>query len=266
MKDAVCHNLLFRTLESKQIDQILDAMWEKPVHQNEIIIRQGNKSIISFTIISLFFSGDDGDNFYVIDNGVYEIHVSKEADFRNPIKVGEYNQTGSFGELALMYNQPRSATIIASTDGILWVMGRQTFRKLILKHAFRKRQMYENFLRELEILQLLTDYERSNVADALIPIEYDQGETIIQQGEEGDRMFFIEDGECDIYMNEKFHKRLGKGEYFGELALLNHEPRSATIIAASPKVKLASLEVESFERLLGPCMDLIHRNTSKYLK
>jgi cAMP-dependent protein kinase regulator len=250
LKDAVCHSLLFRTLEAKQIDQILDAMWEKLVHQGDVIIRQG----------------DDGDNFYVIDSGVYEIHVSKDGDFHNSIKVGEYNQTGSFGELALMYNQPRSATIIANTDGILWVMGRQTFRKLVLKHAFLKRQMYENFLRELEILQSLTDYERSNVADALIPIDYNQGETIIEQGEEGDRMFFIEDGECDIYMNKKFHKRLSKGEYFGELALLKHEPRSATVVAASPKVKLASLEVESFERLLGPCMDLIHRNTSKYLK
>jgi len=212
------------------------------------------------------FSGDGGDNFYVFDNGVYDIYVSKEEGFRNPIKVGEYNQIGSFGELALMYNQPRSATIVAITDGILWLMGRQTFRKLVLKHAFRKRQLYENFLRDLTILQLLTDYERSNVADALIPVEYVEKEIIIKQGDEGDRMFFIEDGECDIYMNGNFRKRLSKGDYFGELALLNHEPRSATIIAASPKVKLASLEVESFERLLGPCMDLIHRNTSKYLK
>jgi cAMP-dependent protein kinase regulator len=165
-----------------------------------------------------------------------------------------------------MYNQPRSATIIATSDGIVWAMGRQTFRKLVLKHAFRKRQLYENFLRDLDILQSLTDYERSNVADALIPIDYYQNDVIIKQGDDGDRMFFIEDGQCDIYMNEKFHKRLNKGDYFGELALLNHEPRSATIIAASYKVRLASLEVQSFERLLGPCMDLLHRNTSKYLK
>ncbi|CAF0865839.1 unnamed protein product [Adineta steineri] len=250
LKEAVCHNLLFRTLEAKQMDQILDAMWEKNVKKGETIIKQG----------------DGGDNFYVIDNGIYEIYVSKQEDFRDPIKVGEYNQIGSFGELALMYNQPRSATIISSTDGILWVMGRQTFRKLVLKHAFRKRQMYENFLREVDILQSLTDYERSNVADALIPVEYDEKEIIIRQGDEGDRMFFIEDGECDIEMNGIFHKRLNKGHYFGELALLNHEPRSATVIAASTKVKLASLEVESFERLLGPCMDLMYRNTSKYLK
>lgn len=42
LKDAVCHNLLFRTLEAKQIDQILDAMWEKSVHDGETIIQQGD--------------------------------------------------------------------------------------------------------------------------------------------------------------------------------------------------------------------------------
>ncbi|CAF0981357.1 unnamed protein product [Adineta steineri] len=251
LREAVRYNFLFRTLELKQIDYILDAMWEKHVTKGEHIIQQGK----------------DGDNFYIIDKGLYEVYVLKESDSNNqPIKIGEYNQTGSFGELALMYNQPRSATIIAVTDGTLWVMGRQTFRKLVLKHAFRKRQMYENFLRDVDILQSLTDYERSNVADALIPIDFYQNDIVIKQGDEGDKMFFIEDGKCDIVVNEKCHKRLQKGDYFGELALLNHEPRSATVIAASHKVRLASLEVQSFERLLGPCMDLLHRNTSKYLK
>ena len=200
----------------------------------------------------------------MIDRGTYEVYVSKENE--EAMKIGEYNHSGSFGELALMYNQPRSATIRATSDGILWVMGRQTFRRLVLKHAFRKRRLYEKFLEHLDILQSLTDYERSNVADAIIPIDYYQHDMIIKQGDQGDRMFFIEEGLCDIYMNDKFHKRLHKGDYFGELALLNHEPRSATVIAASPKVRLASLEVQSFERLLGPCMDLMHRNTSKYIK
>jgi cAMP-dependent protein kinase regulator len=235
------------------------------------------ENILFNKVISIFYRflqysflhliGDDGDHFYVIDKGIYEVYVSKEGDSKNgPIKIGEYDHKGAFGELALMYNQPRSATVIATSDGILWVMGRQTFRKLVLKHAFRKRQLYEKFLEDLDILQSLTGYERSNVADALIPIDYLQNDIIIKQGDAGDRMFFIEDGQCDIYMDGIFHKRLNKGEYFGELALLNHEPRSATVIAASSKVRLASLEVQSFERLLGPCMDLIHRNTSKYRK
>jgi cAMP-dependent protein kinase regulator len=54
LKEAVCHNLLFRTLEGKQIDQILDAMWEKHVQEGEYIIRQG-KFLLFFTLIRIFF-------------------------------------------------------------------------------------------------------------------------------------------------------------------------------------------------------------------
>lgn len=45
--------------------------------------------------------------------GVFDIVVSGTC-------VGQYNNKGSFGELALMYNTPRAATIIATQDGALW--------------------------------------------------------------------------------------------------------------------------------------------------
>jgi cAMP-dependent protein kinase regulator len=54
LRDSVCHNLLFRTLEAKQIDQVLDAMWEKHVKKGEYIIRQG-KFIFIHSLKSLFF-------------------------------------------------------------------------------------------------------------------------------------------------------------------------------------------------------------------
>jgi cAMP-dependent protein kinase regulator len=57
--------------------------------------------------------------------------------------------------------------------------------------------------------------------------------------------------------------KLEKGKYFGELALIDHKPRSANVIAEG-KVKVAFLEVESFERLLGPCLDLMKRNSDLY--
>ena len=49
--------------------------------------------------------------------------------------VGAYDGQGSFGELALMYNMPRAATIIATSDGLLWAMvcTREIIRKNIIK-------------------------------------------------------------------------------------------------------------------------------------
>jgi len=50
-----------------------------------------------------------------LDSGVYDILVHGK-------KVGAYDNKGSFGELALMYNMPRAATIIATSTGTLWAM------------------------------------------------------------------------------------------------------------------------------------------------
>lgn len=55
--------------------------------------------------------------FLCICRGVYDIVVKKDGV---GCCVGQYNNKGSFGELALMYNTPRAATIIATEDGALW--------------------------------------------------------------------------------------------------------------------------------------------------
>jgi cAMP-dependent protein kinase regulator len=122
-----------------------------------------HKVVAGETVIQ---QGDDGDYFYVIEDGVY--HALKNSE-----KVFEYNGDGNFGELALMYNMPRAATIEVSTpqhphigpphpsscqaqtDGSLWAMDRQTFRKIVLHSAFKKRKMYESFLENVSLLKLL---------------------------------------------------------------------------------------------------------------
>jgi cAMP-dependent protein kinase regulator len=63
---------------------------------------------------------EDADNFYVIESGIYDVYVKN--DKQEPQHCWEYNNSGSFGELALMYNQPRAATIVARTAGKLWAL------------------------------------------------------------------------------------------------------------------------------------------------
>lgn len=88
------------------------------------------------------------------DRGVYNILVKTESE-SEPRLVGKYDNTGSFGELALMYNLPRAATIQAVTNGALWAMDRQTFRRILLKSACRKRKMYEALLESVPMLKTL---------------------------------------------------------------------------------------------------------------
>ncbi|KAF4524294.1 hypothetical protein B566_EDAN005350 [Ephemera danica] len=237
LADSVKNILLFRALDPEQMQDVLDAMFERKVEPNEYVIKQG----------------DDGDNFYVIESGSYLTFVKGDND-PEPRQVYKYENCGSFGELALMYNMPRAATIQAASIGSLWAMDRQTFRRILLKSAFRKRKMYESLIESVPMLKALEPYERMNLADALVPRSYADGEMIIQQGDAADGMYFIEAGEVS---------RVGKGGYFGELALVTHKPRAATAYAVNC-VKLAFLDVDAFERLLGPCMQIMKRNIEDY--
>lgn len=69
--------------------------------------------------------------------------------------VHTYEGSGSFGELALMYNMPRAASVRAQTAGALWAMDRHTFRRILLKSAFKKRKLYEELLDKVPMLKAL---------------------------------------------------------------------------------------------------------------
>lgn len=69
--------------------------------------------------------------------------------------IHTYHDKGSFGELALLYNMPRAATIQAASTGSLWAMDRQTFRRIVLKSAFKKRKMYEALIDGVPMLKAL---------------------------------------------------------------------------------------------------------------
>ncbi|XP_014673372.1 PREDICTED: cAMP-dependent protein kinase type II regulatory subunit-like isoform X2 [Priapulus caudatus] len=235
--------------EKEQLEEVMDAMFDMKVKPDDHIIDQG----------------DDGDNFYVIQSGTYDIFVKTDVGDKC---VGGYAGSGSFGELALMYNMPRAATIVATSEGSLWAMNRTTFRRILMKSAFKKRKMYEALLEGVPMLQTLEKYERMNLADALQPLSFDEDIAIIKQGDSADGMYFIESGTVCISVRNEANEdqevtRLSRGQYFGELALVTQKPRAATATSVEA-VKLAYLERQAFERLLGPCMDLMKRNVSLY--
>ncbi|XP_063977546.1 cAMP-dependent protein kinase type II regulatory subunit [Diachasmimorpha longicaudata] len=250
LSESVRNILLFRALDKEQMTDVLDAMFEKNVEPGDFIIRQG----------------DDGDNFYVIERGKFEVYVKGPTGADTLIHT--YDNGGAFGELALLYNMPRAATITAITKGTLWAMDRQTFRRIILKSAYNKRKMYEILLNKVPMLKSLQKYERMNLADALVSKPFFDGEQIIRQGDTADGMYFVEDGVVRITrINDNGREveinRVPAGGYLGELALVTHKPRAASAYAVG-NVKLAFLDVEAFERLLGPCMELMKRNIEDY--
>merc|ERR1712048_211382 len=171
--------LLFKSLDQDQMSQVLDAMFEKVVEPGENIIVEG----------------DDGDYFYIIEKGQYDCLKLIDGEQK---KVFQYEDKGSFGELALMYNAPRAATIVSTTPGSLWAMDRQTFRRIVVKATAKKRRAYEEFLKKVEILSVLEEHEVTKVADAIETKEYADGQMIFSQGDAPDYFYIVVDGEVDI--------------------------------------------------------------------
>ncbi|EHB15742.1 cAMP-dependent protein kinase type II-alpha regulatory subunit [Heterocephalus glaber] len=253
----VCKDiLLFKNLDHAQLSEVLDAMFERTVKMDEHVIDQG----------------DDGDNFYVIERGTYDILVTKDNQTRS---VGQYDNRGSFGELALMYNTPRAATIVATSEGSLWGLDRVTFRNIIVKNNAKKRKMFESFIESVPLLKSLEVSERMKIVDVIGEKNYKDGERIITQGDKADSFYIIESGEVCIMIRSKTKTnkdagsqeveiaRCHKGQYFGELALVTNKPRAASAYAVG-NVTCLVMDVQAFDRLLGPCMDIMKRNVSHY--
>jgi len=70
--------------------------------------------------------GDVGDNFYIVESGEYEVFLKQTGDE----KVHAYTSGDAFGELALMYNSPRAATVKCASAGSLWGLDQNTFRQI----------------------------------------------------------------------------------------------------------------------------------------
>lgn len=265
IKVSIGNNFLFRNLDEEQYLDVVNAMSEKRVANGTTVIEQGGV----------------GDFFYVVESGTLDCFIGET-------KVTNYEAGGSFGELALMYNAPRAATIVATSDCVLWALDRITFRTILMENTSRKRRMYETFLSEVVLLKSLESYEQHKIADALESVYFENGEEVVKQGDVGDQFYIIESGEAVVLKTDSNGvqqqvNQLQRGSYFGgnyrkesisngrlillyekiELALLNDSPRAATVVAHG-RLKCATLGKKAFTRLLGPVLDILKRNSENY--
>jgi CRP-like cAMP-binding protein len=90
-----------------------------------------------------------------------------------------------------------------------------------------------DLLKRVPIFEGLDNRELQRIAASMKPRTFRAGDTVTTEGQGGVGFFVIEDGEARVTIHGDERRRLGPGDYFGEVALLTDRPRTATITAES---------------------------------
>lgn len=238
-------SFMFAALEAKDMDIVLKAM-------KECVFSAGTKVITE---------GENGDFLFVIEKGNLEC-IKTIGGEDKVVKV--VNEGDVFGELALLYNGPRAANVVAKEECVCWQLERDTFNNVVKDASVRKREKYDAFLKSVTLLAGIDDYMRSQVSDALKPEVFQKGEVIVKQDEPGDKFYIIEEG--TLYADKGGQKVMdyNSGDYFGELALLKNQPRAASVIVTSDTVKVLSMSRQAFNKMLGPLQGILAQGGTKY--
>lgn len=236
---AFSKSYMFASLTKPDIESLACTMGMVDVAKGENIITQG----------------ETGDYLYVLESGEFSVIVDNQV-------VSSIEPGVCFGELALLYNAPRQATVRATTDALVFSLEREAYRYIVAQSSSGKNMEIQQALSKVPLLSSLTEGQMDKLCEAVEIFPYKEGDVIIQKGSEGNVFYMIKEGSVDVSeMGEKFaNHTLSEGEYFGERALITGEPRAATITAKSPTVLLMALDRDAFISLLGPLKELLDFN------
>ncbi|EGT40013.1 CBN-EGL-4 protein [Caenorhabditis brenneri] len=234
IRDAVQKNDFLKQLAKEQIIELVNCMYEMRARAGQWVIQEG----------------EPGDRLFVVAEG--ELQVSREGVLLGKMRAGTV-----MGELAILYNCTRTASVQALSDVQLWVLDRSVFQMITQRLGMERHSQLMNFLTKVSIFENLSEDRISKMADVMDQDYYDGGHYIIRQGEKGDAFFVINSGQVKVTQQIEGEKEpreirvLNQGDFFGERALLGEEVRTANIIAQAPGVEVLTLDRESFTKLIG---------------
>uniref|UniRef100_A0A8C2HPI3 cGMP-dependent protein kinase n=1 Tax=Cyprinus carpio TaxID=7962 RepID=A0A8C2HPI3_CYPCA len=213
IKSAILDNDFMKNLEMSQIQEIVDCMYPVDYGKNSCIIKEG----------------DVGSLVYVMEEG--RVEVTKEG-----LKLCTMGPVKVFGELAILYNCTRTATVRTVTSVKLWAIDRQCFQTIMMRTGLIKHTHYED------------------------------GDYIIRQGARGDTFFIISKGKVTMTREDcpgqepVYLRSMGKGDSFGEKALQGEDIRTANVIAAE-SVTCLVIDRDSYKHLIGGLEDVSNKGS-----
>ncbi|KAJ3610689.1 hypothetical protein NHX12_022781 [Muraenolepis orangiensis] len=236
---AMVKNDFLKKLEAQHLRELVDSMYPMEYTQGQLVIQEG----------------EAGNYLYVLAEGLLEV-------IQNGKLLGEMLPGTAFGELAILYNCKRTATVKALSCALIWALDRQTFQSIMMRTTQARNQEYFNFLRSVSLLKDLPEEKLAKIVDCLEIDYFNRGEFIIREGEEGNTFFIIAKGEVTVTQTIEVCgqpqeiKTLGVGDYFGEKALISEDVRSANIVCNANDTQCLVVDRENFNQMVGTYEEL----------
>jgi cytochrome P450/CRP-like cAMP-binding protein len=224
--------------EAEELKRFVSSVERRSYRPGETIIRQG----------------EPAEHFFVLTEGTVE--VLREEAGKPAAHLADIAAGGYFGEIGLLHGVPRTATVVARSPVQVLAIGRELFTHMVAEHDMISGELAEMARRRVMANQLaaaipgLDRASLAKVSSSLQRVELPAGAIIVKQGDAADRFYVIVGGEAEVVSEYAEREdivlaRLGPGEYFGEIGLLQNRARTATVRAATA-LELLALEREPF--------------------
>lgn len=203
---------------------------------------------------TVFEEGQPGLNFFIVAKGILEVTVGEKS-------LGVIKRGTGFGELALLDDSPRTATVRTIEHTYLWGLDRNTFRKAVRHINSLNYLENRQFLDSVPFFENLTAQQKDNLLDAMNYQNWSNNQKIVKEGDTGNLFYIVKEGTVMCSRQGEFLRNMTKGMTFGEQSLLYDIKRTATITAVGD-VKVLSIDRDSLIQVLGDNLqDIIYRNS-----
>jgi NTE family protein len=229
---------LFSYLSPQELITVRRRFTELTVEKDDVVCR----------------AGDEGDAFYVVRSGSLEVWGGEKG--RELLDT--IGPSGFFGEESLILGEPRRATIKAAEQTRLLVLNKDSFERFFLHNPSAVGYLDEvrhrrraAALERISLFNLISPDELASVQKDFVEQTFRKGEAVCRAGEESNTFYIVLSGELDVWSAAEPPTRLARlvtGDFFGELAVILGEKRSATVMAAQ-RTQVLGLPKEAFTRL-----------------
>ena len=167
-----------QNLDQSAMQTLVESFNEKTYQAGEDIVSQG----------------EAGSKYYILKSGKCQVVIKSRT---NQIKSKQLDAGEGFGEIALLYNDKRSATVRALSECQVWGLDGEIFKKIIMKTVLKRRSTELHYLNRVDLFKNLDRYEKLSLLDGLKAAWFYKGDTIIREGDLGDLFYIIENGHVE---------------------------------------------------------------------